>query len=148
MLVRLCVHRHRGEIYDMGADQEGARIITTQSKAEENHNKLYDRWVTDCTVCTSYHSWMPREAEQCSVPTDALTVGRNVPVCLPTPLCLVLSLICCFGSFLSDLEHVLFQIFISPSAHCLLPSPPPPPMSLKCLGSRLSVCLFMCVRAR
>lgn len=33
----------------MGANQEGARIITTQSKAEENHYKLYDRWVIDCT---------------------------------------------------------------------------------------------------
>lgn len=44
MFVCLCVHRHRGEIHDVGADQKGARIITTQSKAEENHNKLYHRW--------------------------------------------------------------------------------------------------------
>lgn len=34
----------------MGADQEGARVITTQSKAEENHYELYHRWAIDCTV--------------------------------------------------------------------------------------------------
>lgn len=39
-----CIHRHRGEIHDVGADQEGARVITTQSKAAENHYKLYHRW--------------------------------------------------------------------------------------------------------
>lgn len=44
------VHRHRGEVHDMGADQEGARVITTQSKAEENHYKLHHRWAIDCTV--------------------------------------------------------------------------------------------------
>lgn len=46
----LCIHRHRGEIHNMGAYQEGARIITTQSKAEENHYKLYHRWAIDYTV--------------------------------------------------------------------------------------------------
>lgn len=43
--VCVCVHRHRGKIHDMGADQEGAWIITAQSQAEKNHNKLYHRWV-------------------------------------------------------------------------------------------------------
>lgn len=47
--VFLCIHRHRGEIHNVGADQEGARVITTQSKAEENHYKLYHRWAIDCT---------------------------------------------------------------------------------------------------
>ena len=54
-----CIHRHRGEIHNMGADQEGARTITTQSKAEENHYKLYHRWAMDCTV-QSAHLNQPR----------------------------------------------------------------------------------------
>jgi hypothetical protein len=41
------VSRYRGEIHNMGAHQAGARITTTQSKAEENHYKLHHRWETD-----------------------------------------------------------------------------------------------------
>lgn len=36
----------------MGADQEGARIITAQSKAKENHYKLYHRWASKRTIQT------------------------------------------------------------------------------------------------
>ena len=43
-----CTRRHWGEIHDVGADQEGVRVITTQSKAEENHYELYHRWAIDC----------------------------------------------------------------------------------------------------
>lgn len=39
----LCFQRHWGEIHNMGANQEGARAIKTQSKAKENHYKLYNR---------------------------------------------------------------------------------------------------------
>lgn len=53
---RVCIHRHRREVHDVGADQEGARVITTQSKAQENHNKLYHRWVIDHTFCVAFHS--------------------------------------------------------------------------------------------
>lgn len=38
------IARHRGEVHNVGADQEGARVITTQSKAEENHYKLHHRF--------------------------------------------------------------------------------------------------------
>lgn len=37
----LFLYRYRGKIHDVGAHQERAGVITTQSKKEENHNKLY-----------------------------------------------------------------------------------------------------------
>lgn len=52
----------------MGADQEGARVITTQSKAEENHYKLHHRWAIDCTVYSArlnLHSFSSHRSCDC-----------------------------------------------------------------------------------
>lgn len=74
----LYIHRHRGEIHNMGTDQEGARIITTQSKAEENHYKLYHRWAIDCTA----------QSAQLSSQTVRVCSGDSLELCVCLYMCL------------------------------------------------------------
>lgn len=64
----------------MGADQEGARVITTQSKAEENHYELYHRWAIDCTVQSAQLFILGQSV--CVLRGDALQpfVSLHVPI--------------------------------------------------------------------
>lgn len=74
----------------MGADQEGARVITAQSKAEENHYKLHHRWAMDCIVYSArlnLHSFSSHHS------CDCCGFSPWLFVCLCTRVCVCASVL-------------------------------------------------------